>query len=87
MGVRVGHVLPLLSTATGRIFLSYIPGDQTKAMIEHERQTSVSLAGGFDDRIRGAAIADIVRAVKTERVAHTDKKNERRLRRLGRTGF
>lgn len=74
MGVRVGHVLPLLSTATGRVFLPYIPGDQTKALIEEERKTSLSLAGGFDDRIRGAAIPDIVEAVKTDGLAHTDSK-------------
>jgi DNA-binding IclR family transcriptional regulator len=74
MGIRVGHVLPLLSTATGRVFLSYIPGDQTKALIEQERKTSLSLGGGFDDRVRGAAIADIVESVKTDGFAHTDAK-------------
>ncbi|MEN3292223.1 MAG: hypothetical protein V7642_1476 [Burkholderiales bacterium] len=74
MGVRVGHVLPLLSTATGRVFLPYVPGDQTKALIEHERKTSLSLAGGFDDRIRSAAIADIVEAVKADGLAQTDSK-------------
>jgi DNA-binding IclR family transcriptional regulator len=72
MGIRVGHVLPLLSTATGRVFLPYIPVDQTQALIEQERRASLSLAGGFDDRIRGAAIADIVESVKTEGLAHTD---------------
>jgi DNA-binding IclR family transcriptional regulator len=74
MGIRVGHVLPLLSTATGRVFLSYIPGDQTKSQIEQERKASLSLAGGFDDRIRSAAIADIAEAVKTDGLAHTDSK-------------
>jgi DNA-binding IclR family transcriptional regulator len=74
MGIRVGHVMPLLSTATGRVFLPYIPADQTKALIEQERKASLSLAGGFDDRVRGAAIADIVEAVKTDGLAHTDSK-------------
>jgi DNA-binding IclR family transcriptional regulator len=72
MGVRVGHVLPLLGTATGRVFLSYLPDSQTKILIEQERQTSVSLAGEFDERVRAAATAEIVKAVGTDGYAHAD---------------
>ncbi len=74
MGVQVGHVLPLLSTATGRVFLSYIPATHTKDMVEQERQASLSLAGGFDERIRELAIDHMVEDVRKHRLAQTDAK-------------
>jgi DNA-binding IclR family transcriptional regulator len=74
MGIRVGHVLPLLSTATGRVFLSYISAEQTRTLIEQERKASLSLAGGFDDRVRAVVVPEIVQSVKEQGFAHTDAK-------------
>jgi len=36
MTVRVGHVLPLLASATGKIFLTYLPRSVTEDLIQHE---------------------------------------------------
>ncbi|WP_161993200.1 IclR family transcriptional regulator [Lacisediminimonas profundi] len=74
MGIRVGHVLPLLSTATGRVFISHIPETQTKVLIDQERKSSLSLAGGFDDRVRDVTLSDIVESVKKSSFAQTDAK-------------
>lgn len=74
MGIRVGHVLPLLSTATGRVFLSYVPESRTKALVAHERQASRSLAGGFDERVRDLVVPEIVASVRGTRFARTDAK-------------
>jgi len=72
MGIRAGHVLPLLSTATGRVFLSWLPTEQTEQLVEQERSSSVGLAGNFDARIRDATIVDIARDVRREGIARTD---------------
>ncbi len=37
VNVRVGNILPLLSTALGRIYFSYLQTDQVAAMAEAER--------------------------------------------------
>lgn len=72
MGIRVGNVLPLLSTSTGRVFLSWLPTDHTRLLIEHERAASLSLAGSFDARIRNAGVDDIVHSVRSLGMAQTD---------------
>ncbi|MDB5839761.1 MAG: hypothetical protein JWQ23_1713 [Herminiimonas sp.] len=74
LGIRVGHVLPLLSTATGRVFLAYIPEAQTRVLVEEERKASVSLAGGFDNRVRAVVVSEIVESVKAHGFAQTDEK-------------
>ncbi|MDE2230220.1 MAG: IclR family transcriptional regulator [Alphaproteobacteria bacterium] len=37
MNVRVGSILPLLTTATGRVFAAFLPAAQTRALIAAER--------------------------------------------------
>ena len=37
LNVRVGSTLPILSTATGRVFAAYLPPEQTRQMIAAER--------------------------------------------------
>src|SRR5690606_21572918 len=37
VSVRTGYVLPVLRTATGRVFLSYLPRSATSALVEQER--------------------------------------------------
>ncbi|MFC7518053.1 IclR family transcriptional regulator [Herbaspirillum sp. GCM10030257] len=72
LGIRVGHVLPLLATATGRVFLSYIGDDFTTSLVEQERVHSAGLNGTFNDRIRNLVVSDIADEVKTNGYAHTD---------------
>jgi DNA-binding IclR family transcriptional regulator len=37
MTIRLGHVLPLLSSATGHVYLAFLPPDTTRALAEQER--------------------------------------------------
>lgn len=72
LGIRVGHVLPILGTATGRVFLSYLGDDATLSLVEQERTSSIGLAGTVNDRIRNAVVSDIAKKVRTDGYAHTD---------------
>jgi DNA-binding IclR family transcriptional regulator len=38
MNIRVGSILPLLPTATGRVFAAFMPRDDVSALIDVERQ-------------------------------------------------
>ncbi|HEX7076711.1 MAG TPA: IclR family transcriptional regulator [Hyphomicrobiaceae bacterium] len=49
MSVRVGYVMPVLYTATGRVFLSYLPRQATDTLIKAE------LAAALRERGRDAA--------------------------------
>jgi DNA-binding IclR family transcriptional regulator len=40
MNIRVGSILPLLKTATGRVFAAFLPGTETRAIIEAERKAA-----------------------------------------------
>jgi DNA-binding IclR family transcriptional regulator len=37
MNIRVGSILPILSTATGRVFAAFMPGELTAPLVEAER--------------------------------------------------
>src|SRR5262249_23576221 len=36
MNIRVGSILPLISTATGRVFAAYMSGDEVAPLLEAE---------------------------------------------------
>jgi len=40
MNIRVGSILPILSTATGRVFAAFMPGELTASLIEAEQRRS-----------------------------------------------
>jgi len=40
MNIRVGSILPILSTATGRVFAAFMPGEMTASLIEAEQRRS-----------------------------------------------
>jgi len=44
MNVRVGSILPLLTTATGRVFAAFLPGSQTRRLIAAERTPKRAVA-------------------------------------------
>lgn len=72
MGVRVGHVLPLLASSTGRVFLTYLPQIETIELVAAERKTSRNLSGEFDERIRVISVEELVRTVRSAGYAQTD---------------
>jgi DNA-binding IclR family transcriptional regulator len=40
MNIRVGSILPLLSTATGRVFASFLPSDEVSKLLDAEMKVS-----------------------------------------------
>ncbi|MBN9472496.1 MAG: hypothetical protein ABS43_05785 [Bordetella sp. SCN 67-23] len=64
IGLRVGHVLPLLGTATGGVFLAWMPTARTERLVDQERGSAVSLAAGASAGTRSAALAEASRSVR-----------------------
>lgn len=61
--VRAGSVMPLLNSATGRVFAAFLPDAQTRAMIAAEAAEAPALAEGYDavlagTRARGLGLVD-----------------------------
>ncbi|MGC1305190.1 MAG: IclR family transcriptional regulator [Caulobacteraceae bacterium] len=68
MSLQVGYVLPVVPTATGRIFLSYLPRSVTAAVVEQER-------AGTDPRsanIEEAELAKIIGETQSRGISRTD---------------
>jgi len=68
MSLQVGYVLPVIPTATGRIFLSYLPRAVTAVVVEQER-------AGTDPRsanIPEAELAKVIAETQARGVSRTD---------------
>jgi DNA-binding IclR family transcriptional regulator len=65
MTIRLGYVLPMLSTATGRVFLTYLPRTDTAPTVEREVQ---SLRGAKPDA-SAAALDKLCAQVRRRGVA------------------
>jgi DNA-binding IclR family transcriptional regulator len=63
MSLQVGYILPVVGTATGRIFLSYLPRETTAPVIQAERGEAV------EDE---ASLAAIVAETRARGLARTD---------------
>jgi DNA-binding IclR family transcriptional regulator len=50
VNVRVGSIMPLLTSATGRLFAAFLPPEQTKAMLNKEIQNLNKRKGGSSAR-------------------------------------
>jgi DNA-binding IclR family transcriptional regulator len=68
MSLQVGYVLPVASTATGRVFLSYMPRSVTAAVIEQERLLGDPHAAPADE----AEIVRIIAETQAKGVSRTD---------------
>jgi len=51
MNVRVGSVLQVLTTAIGRVFMAYLPGNQAAGLIRKEKKKRASVAKMSVERI------------------------------------
>ncbi len=60
MNVRVGSVLPLSQTATGRVFLAYLPASDTQELLKAELSNRRPRASG--SKFEPEAVANKVRA-------------------------
>lgn len=59
MNIRVGSVLPLLATATGRIFAAFLPTTETRGLLDAERKSAIgALAPLYETRAAEALLAD-----------------------------
>jgi DNA-binding IclR family transcriptional regulator len=61
LSIRLGVVLPVLSSATGRVFMAHLPQAQWKRLVEQEGEPGVSLEEmGTLIRRRGFALTDSI---------------------------
>ena len=67
MALQVGYVLPLVDTATGRVFLSHLPRQETQAVLEEERARPAT-GRQYDD----AALEAIVTETRSRGLSRTD---------------
>jgi DNA-binding IclR family transcriptional regulator len=65
MNIRVGSVLPLLRTATGRVFAAFLPEAQIRALIETETKAAGSAA-----LYKPAAVQSLLAETRRLRLAH-----------------
>lgn len=65
MNVRVGSVLPLLTTAIGRLFLAYLPGAATQRFVAAERKADASPPAEEEIAVR----LEEIRATRLSRAA------------------
>ena len=73
VSIRVGHVMPLLTSATGRIFLAYLPRTQTRALVDKELAGRQATRGGPVQTIASESdVDDLVATVRTLGLAQTD---------------
>jgi DNA-binding IclR family transcriptional regulator len=66
MSLQVGYVLPVIPTATGRIFLSYMPRAATAEVVQHERD------GDPRSGLSGADIDKIISETRARGLSRTD---------------
>lgn len=69
MTLLVGYILPLVSTATGRIFLSYLPRKASAAVLEAERSEPDQRGASRDD----ATLEKIIAETRSRGMARTDR--------------
>lgn len=70
MSVRVGYVLPLLYTATGRIFLSHLPRQATDALVQEDLASGERGAEPANEA--SEAIEDIIARCRSTGFARTE---------------
>jgi DNA-binding IclR family transcriptional regulator len=68
MALQVGYVLPLVGTATGRIFLSYLARKMTNAVLEEERARPIASGLRYDE----AGLETIIAETRARGLSRTD---------------
>jgi DNA-binding IclR family transcriptional regulator len=74
LGIQVGHVLPLLTSATGRVFLAFLDPLETRELATAEWRSQVAAR----PHRRRRSIADIVEAVRRDGFAEASRPIGRR---------
>lgn len=69
MNIRVGSVLPLLGTATGRVFAAFLPASETRPIIEGERKSATGALAALYEPRAVEALLDQTRRIGLAHVA------------------
>ena len=67
MSIKVGYVLPLLDTATGRIFMAHLPNSTAAPILREERLSRAEPGHTGQD-----SVAQIIEEVRARGMARTD---------------
>ena len=71
--IGLGSVFPLLHSATGRVFLSYLPQPQLKPRLELELERAVAAGVSWPDLTPDpGSVEALVKTIRRERIAHVD---------------
>lgn len=65
MNIRVGSIVPVLTSAAGRIFAAYLPAGQTRPLIAAERKS----AGAGREKYAPSEVESLLAAVRQRRLA------------------
>jgi DNA-binding IclR family transcriptional regulator len=72
MTVRVGYVLPLLYSATGRVFLTYLPRDVTRPLLRAAAQFRPATGRPLDSKGIAQLVRDTVERVRAQGYATSE---------------
>jgi DNA-binding IclR family transcriptional regulator len=71
--IGLGSTFPLLHSATGRVFLSYLPRPQLKLRLQLELERAVEAGVSWPDLTPDlGSVEALVRKIRRERIAHVD---------------
>lgn len=72
MTVRVGYVLPLLHSATGRVFLTYLPSDVTKPLLRNAAQFRPATGPRLDAKATARLVRETAERVRAQGYATSE---------------
>jgi DNA-binding IclR family transcriptional regulator len=72
VSIRIGHVMPLLTSATGRVFLAFMPPSQTRALVQKELALLRERADAAMHEWSIDRVAVLVQTIRTVGMAQTD---------------
>jgi DNA-binding IclR family transcriptional regulator len=72
MTIRVGYVLPLLYSATGRVFLSYLPRDLTRPLLRPSAQNRPAASARLDAKATAQLVRETVARVRANGYATSE---------------
>ena len=72
VSIRVGHIMPLLTSATGRVFLAFMPPAQTQALVRKELLVLSEIKAGRSHIESTEDVAELAQRIRTAGLAETD---------------
>lgn len=72
LGIRVGYVLPILTSTTGRVFIAYLPEENWADLVEFERTHNITLGGLPSIDVSTIDVSEVIAGIRSEGVASLD---------------